>query len=142
MYFFYEYIYIYICIYIYIYIYEIHFIIYRSGVSLHSSQSQGSRFISLSSKSLRKPSMHRWQNFSFLYTRDRLRQEVVCNLLWTYVSDRRRLLHSLWCLKCHRYAKEVSGLEPIDTSCEILLNLVLYFYTDVMWIRRYPLVLH
>ena len=52
-------IYIYIYVYIYIYIYEIHFIIYRSGVSLHSSQSQGSRFISLSSKSLRKPSMHR-----------------------------------------------------------------------------------
>ena len=48
---------------------------------------------------------------------------IVCNLLLTYVSDRRRLLHSLWCLKCHRYAKEDPGLERNDTSCELFLVL-------------------
>ena len=71
------------------------------------------------SKAWWNPSMHPWHDFSFPYTRDRLRHEVVCNLLLTYVSDRRRLLHSLWCLKCHRYTKQDPGLERIDTSCEL-----------------------
>ena len=84
------------------------------------------------SKSLRKFINASMTRFLFSTYSDRLHQEVVCNLLLTYVSGRCCLLHYLWCLKCHQYAKDDPGLECIDKSCEFFSNLVLYFYTDVM----------